>query len=65
MNLHISINHVSLLMFPTSLNPSVYFLGNRLPWLTSKSDDGEGCEGNEGSTQDKALPILFSIAELL
>jgi hypothetical protein len=25
----------------------------------------EGCEGNEGSTEDKALPILFSIAESL
>jgi hypothetical protein len=32
---------------------------------SSKSDDGEGCEGNEGSIEDKVLPILFSIAELL
>jgi hypothetical protein len=31
----------------------------------SKSDDGEGCEGNECSTQDKALPILFSIREFV
>ncbi len=27
--------------------------------VTSRSDDGEACEGNEGSTQDKATPILF------
>ena len=30
----------------------------------TRPDEGEGCEGNEGSTEDTLLPILFAIAEL-
>ena len=32
---------------------------------SSQSDDGEGCEGNEGSIEDRWLTILFSIRELV
>jgi hypothetical protein len=32
---------------------------------SSKSDDGEGNEGCEGSIEDRWLTILFSIRELV
>jgi hypothetical protein len=36
-----------------------------LSWLTSYSDDGEGCEDNAGSIEDRWLTILISIRELV
>jgi len=39
--------------------------GSHLRRYSSKSDDSEGCEGNEGSTEDRWLTILFSIRELV
>lgn len=33
LDLHISVNPISLLSFPTGLTPSVCFLGNRLSWI--------------------------------
>jgi hypothetical protein len=32
---------------------------------TDNNESGEGCEGNEGSTEDRWLTILFSIRELV
>jgi hypothetical protein len=37
---------------------SVCFLGDRMSWLTLRSNDSEGCEGDEGFIEDKNfLPV--------
>jgi hypothetical protein len=38
--------------------------GSDLGRYSSKSDDGEGCKGNEDSTQDKALELAHQMLQL-
>jgi hypothetical protein len=40
---------------------SVCLLGDRMSWLTLRSDDGEGCEGNEGSIEVGGLQYYFQL----
>ena len=51
----------SLLIVPTSPN---LFPGQLIVYLTSKSDDGEDCEGNEGSIEVGIVYHYFDLKYL-